>query len=99
MRITKLFPYEIKEQTRCVSIICDLCHATGFPGHPEDRWSKESYDIADTLPLKLKTGFSAPDGGSGEEFSVEICAHCFTTKLVPWLKTMGVEPRKTEWDF
>ena len=28
---------------------------------------------------------------------VDMCSQCFETKLVPWLREQGAEPRTTEW--
>jgi hypothetical protein len=54
---------------------------------------------AEEVEVKHRTGFSYPEGGAGEEVSVDLCGKCFDEKLVPWLRSQGVEPRTEDWDW
>jgi hypothetical protein len=49
--------------------------------------------------IRLKVGSSYPDGGNGTEIRVDVCQGCFHSKVVPWLKSQGVEPIEKEWDW
>ena len=52
-------------------------------------WSKElHYEVKET-EIRLKTGSNYPEGGSGEETTIDICPECFTEKLIPWVKSQG----------
>lgn len=68
---------------------CDICG---------ERINKVAYEISE-IEVRHKTGTSYPEGGNGEEVEFDICGKCFDEKLVPWLKTQGAEPRKTDWDW
>lgn len=68
---------------------CDLCGAEIKAG----RFS------ADNVEVKHRTGNIYPEGGSGEEVSVDMCGNCFDTKLVPWLRSQGADPKPEEWDW
>ena len=70
-------------------VVCDLCGA---------RINEKNYDV-DEVEVRHKTGHSCPDGGNGEETSVDMCGKCFDEKLVPWLRSQGAEPRTEEWDW
>ena len=74
-------------------IVCDVC---GRKSDGDD-WDKDVYD-ATRVEVKLTTGTSYPEGGSGEEWDIDICPECFVGKLVPWVEAAGgvtITPR--EW--
>lgn len=71
-------------------VTCDLC------GAKID--TRDNYEVNE-VEVHHKTGSSYPEGGSGEDVSVDMCGKCFDEKLVPWLRSQGVEPRTEEWDW
>lgn len=72
---------------------CELCGNT-----TTNKWKTEAFDALE-VEVKLKTGSSYPEGGFGEEITIDICPDCFMTKLVPWVKSNGGEPTTKEWDL
>jgi hypothetical protein len=74
-------------------IECDLCKK-----HHTNNWKESIYDDVE-VEICLRIGRSYPDGGSGENISFDICPDCFNTKLIPWMKSQGVEPEMKEWDW
>lgn len=82
---------EVPATTRDVVnfVACDLCGA---------KISVRGYEI-DEVEVRHKTGNNYPEGGSGNETSVDMCGKCFDKKLVPWLRSQGVEPRTEDWDW
>jgi hypothetical protein len=72
---------------------CDICGNTF-----KYSWGAGSYEVLDT-EVRLKTGNSYPEGGSGEETTIDICPDCFKNKLIPWVKSQGGEPTTKEWDW
>ena len=54
---------------------------------------------AEEVEVRHRTGSSYPEGGSGTVVEVDMCGSCFDNKLVPWLRSQGVEPQTREWDF
>jgi hypothetical protein len=77
------------------SITCDICKKT-YSGIDWEKLSR--YHVLET-EVKLRTGQSFPEGGSGEEISFDVCPTCFIEKLIPALKELGAEPTKSEWDW
>ena len=51
------------------------------------------------VTVSYETGTNYPEGGHGQQTSVDMCVVCFSTKLVPWLQSQGCEPRTKEWDW
>jgi hypothetical protein len=76
------------------SITCDICKKT----YRGENWERERYDVLETQ-VKLHTGNSFPEGGSGEDIFFDICPICFVEKLIPVLKEFGAEPTREEWDW
>ena len=70
-------------------VTCDLCG---------EEIKNEAFS-AEEVEVRHKTGLSYPEGGSGDETSVDMCGKCFDTKLVPWLRSLDVEPMTREWDW
>lgn len=70
-------------------VTCDLCGEEISP----EKYSAESVDV------KHRTGSNYPEGGNGLEVSVDMCGKCFDEKLVPWLRSQGVEPRTSDWEW
>jgi hypothetical protein len=75
---------------------CDLC---GAEIKVEGFYNIDEVEIEHRITVKHRTGYDCPSGGSGTEVSVDMCANCFETKLVPWLKEQGVDPEKKDWDW
>lgn len=68
---------------------CDLCGAKIKAGN----YSAEEVEV------RHRTGSSYPECGSGEEVRVDMCGDCFDTKLVPWLRTQGADPKPEDWEW
>ncbi len=81
-----------------VEIRCDLCGQAGNHLRSHAPWAAGSYDVNET-EVKMRTGHSYPEGGSGEEVKYDICPTCFTEKLMPWLASQGANPTRTDWDW
>ena len=81
-------------------ITCDMCGAhTGSSDWPDPSDSFLGADnIAETTIL-YKTGWSWPgEGGSGIQVDVDLCPGCFRDKLIPWLKSQGVQIKMGKWE-
>jgi hypothetical protein len=68
---------------------CDLCG---------DEIVTECYD-AEKVEIRHRTGTAYPESGCGEEVSVDMCGDCFDSKLVPWLREQGANPKPEEWEW
>lgn len=75
-----------------VSTTCDLCSAEIDP-------SRHGCYEVDEVEISHRTGNSYPEGGAGDKISVDMCGHCFTSKLMPWLESEGVKIASEEWEF
>ncbi|MEN6620099.1 MAG: hypothetical protein ABFD50_00910 [Smithella sp.] len=83
---------------KLVTRTCDLC---GLESKSSD-WDAGVYEVEETevkLSVRQKNGKSYPDGGWGTQYEIDLCPVCFTSKLVPWLKSQGadIEPQKWDW--
>lgn len=72
---------------------CDLCGKT-----TKTEWKAGCFDSCE-VAVRYKTGSSYPEGGSGEQTTVDICPDCFTSKLIPWVQSQGGEPTTKEWEW
>lgn len=84
--VTRHYDDKVLSETRC-----DLCGAT-----TKSEWRKGCYDATE-VEVRLKTGESYPDNGSGEETTIDICPDCFRDKLIPWVESQGGKPETKEW--
>lgn len=82
-----------REYDALVETKCDLCGKT-----TKSEWKDGSFDALE-VEVRLKTGSSYPDGGSGDETTVDICPECFRTKLIPWVESHGGKATTKEWDW
>lgn len=80
---------EIVERTVTEKTTCDMCG---------DEIRPEAYS-AEEVQVRHRTGDSYPEGGYGTEVKPDICGKCFDGKLVPWLKSQGVEIKEEEWSW
>ena len=80
-------PAEMKEVVDFVT--CDLCGA---------KIERRGYEV-DRVEVCHKVGEHYPEGGHTNETSVDMCGKCFDGKLIPWLRSLNVEPRIEEYDF
>jgi hypothetical protein len=78
-----------KEQQVHVGTACDLCGQEIGP---------DFYD-AEKVEIRHRSGVQYPEGGSGEEVEVDMCGDCFDSKLVPWLREQGADPKPVEWSW
>lgn len=77
------------EETILVERKCDLC---GSLAKTSD-WGASCYEVNETeisVSIKQKEGQQYPECGSGTEYEVDMCPDCFKNKLVPWLRSQGV---------
>lgn len=86
-------PVPATTRTHLSETKCDLCGTT-----TRNEWCKNSYDAVES-DVRLKTGTSYPEGGSGEETTIDICPDCFKSKLIPWVVAQGGQPTTKEWDW
>lgn len=91
-----------KEYDVLVKVICDLCGAESPDPDGGDMdavsWDRGIYDVSETA-LYLKSGSRYPEGTSLTFLECDICPDCFTNKLIPWLKSQGVELRERDVDY
>ncbi len=85
-----------------VALLCDLCGERS-PDNPgllcdEVSWSRDHFDVVETA-LYLKEGSRYPDGSSYTYTEIDICPECFRAKLIPWLKSQGIDARQRNVDF
>lgn len=85
----------IKKHEEIDHITCDIC---GKKGDRSGNWSDREYHLAET-EISMDKGKGYPEGGYGTRTVVHLCPECFADKLIPWLKTQGVEPTKEEYDY
>ena len=69
---------------------CDMCGGIIKP--------TQSFQVNE-IEIKRRTGFSCPDGGSGEELDIDICGECFDNVILPFLKTKIQNVRIVDWDW
>lgn len=93
MKVYKKEIQPAKEYQKLIETKCDLCGKV-----TKSEWKSDCYDQTET-EVSLRTGSSYPDGGSGEEITIDICPDCFTEKLIPWVKSQGGNPTTEEWHF
>lgn len=53
----------------------------------------------DETTVSCRLGESYPEGGSSINLDIDMCSDCFQAKLIPWIKSQGVEMRETESDW
>jgi hypothetical protein len=75
-------------------LICDCCKAEA--PRPYEDWATGGWDVNETeIALKPiirhKEGKAYPETRFGQELTVDLCPACFTTKLIPFLRSIGVE--------
>ena len=80
MKHTKIVERPARSETVTDFIECDLCG---------NRIEKEVGYGVNEVTISHRKGDNYPEGGSGEEMSVDMCESCFTLKLIPWLREQG----------
>ena len=91
IRKTVQVPATAREEVEAV--LCDLCEARAERGY----WRPDDRDNEVEVEVRLRRGFSCPDGGDGTEIVVDLCPRCFKERLVPWLKSQGVKIVERKW--
>jgi hypothetical protein len=89
MKHTKTVDVPAKTETVVYKTTCDLCG---------NEIVRERFG-AEEVEVRHKTGVAYPEGGAGEETSVDLCGACFEEKLIPWLRSQGAEPVTKEWEW
>jgi hypothetical protein len=82
-------------------VTCDLC-GRGLDEHYRGNARLSSYyddEVEIKQVFRRRRGTNYPECGSGTEDEVDICGECWETKLIPWLKSQGVEPQTRDWDW
>lgn len=77
---------------------CDLC---GRHADLNREWVRGIWDVDETdvsVIVCHRDGVSYPEGGGGTRRSVDMCPECFTTRLIPWLRSQGATIREAEWE-
>ncbi len=94
--------YKEVERTRTerdlVKTVCDLCGRAAVRGN----WSSSNWAVNEVeveVHVHQKDGFSYPEGGNGNEYTVDLCPSCFRDELIPWLKSKGAKIEQADWDW
>lgn len=90
MKHTKLIQVPVTTRTIIYAVTCDLC---GMEIKLEEEYTVNEVEV------RHKVGSNYPEGGSGEETSVDMCGKCFDEKLIPWLISQGAKPNTEDWDW
>lgn len=84
------------EASELIEMKCDLCGKVS----KNDDWSIDNNDVNEvelSVTVHQKQGWSCSDGGSGEEYVIDLCPDCFKNRLIPWLKSEGATIEQKEW--
>jgi len=85
--------YELKErkivEKTLSEVICNKCGEKIFI---------EIYNVFDCNILNIRTGDNYPEGGSGDEFTMELCENC-TQDMMKLLQENGYHIEKGEWEI
>lgn len=84
---TVVFPERKEEQLDFVS--CDFCGNQMVQHY--------GYEV-DKVTVSREEYKEFPEGFDGQTTFVDMCKICFTDKLIPWIRSQGVEPRTEEND-
>ncbi len=84
-------PLPATTRTQLDRTTCDLCGTDAPNG--SDGWSKRSsgWSDIDEVTISRDVGYACDGGKNTEEIFVDMCPACFTTKLLPWLKSQGAK--------
>ena len=89
MKHYKKIPKHVEERQYLTHATCDICNS---------QLERGSYELEE-ININYKVGTNYPEGGSGEECSVDLCGKCFKEKLIPFLESNGVDAKFTEWSW
>jgi uncharacterized protein (DUF983 family) len=83
---------ERKEMNK-IKTVCDIC------GNDLSEFENGNYKV-NRVKIIHEKGNVWPEGSSIYKFEPDICPKCFEDKLVPMLKTVGIEiDYKEDWNF
>lgn len=85
-----------KVEKLVVRTTCDLC---GDDKRGRNSWRDSSIYSIDSTRVLHEQGESYPECESKTSTEFDICSSCFETKLVPWLREQGAEPRVNSVDW
>jgi hypothetical protein len=91
--ITKTSTFKHLDEIRC-----DLCSAVG-EGAEWERGAWKVNDITIEMTVHQREGQNYHDGGSGTEYTIDLCPDCFKNRLIPWLREQGADIEEQEWDW
>lgn len=89
MKHKRMVHHPARDEERVYKTTCDSCG---------EEIREDTYEVNE-VKVSHKTGHSYPEGGSGEKIIVDLCGKCFDEKLIPFLKSIGANPRTEEWDW
>lgn len=75
------------------STTCNSC------GLLDSNWIRTNDHRDESLTIEHEMFSGSSGGGWGERYEVDICPHCFMTKVIPFLKTIGVNREYEEYDW
>jgi hypothetical protein len=76
-----------KTENVFVKKTCDSCGLVSTQyGH---EWSKDTYEVLE-VEVKFRKGSRYPEGDFTKTYCPDICPVCFEEKLIPFLKSIGV---------
>lgn len=90
MKVTKTI--DVPATTKVVDdhYVCDLC---GTKTQVNGLWPGQFGNSAETtVEMKQGDGWGT-DGGDIAVTSFDVCIDCFQSKVVPWFRSQGAEPR------
>lgn len=68
------------------SYTCDLC----------GREIAEDYNDVSECKVSHESGYRYSDCANITRVEFDVCAECFTAKLIPWFESQGAKPRETD---
>lgn len=84
---TETRTYQSLERT-----ICDICGTEEGTGH----WQTGNCYDFDDVTIHHEHGSRYPSGGNKEELNLDICPKCFSEKILPVLRSLGVKTQYKE---
>jgi hypothetical protein len=76
-------------------ISCDICHSKAKHPHASSPWSEGRADVKE-VQISYESGERYPESSATEKEQYDICPACWSLHIVPFLKSLGAEPRKID---
>lgn len=101
MKIFKEVEVPARKEKRVIGVVCDVCkkhYEHALPSGNGINWGDiNNYFVVAKTSVSYTTGYSYPEGGSGEIQSVDICPKCFSERVVPFFASIGAPMREEDW--